>query len=456
MSEITTVPDGTQVYYNNGQAINAKTGAAYTPASPVTTTPIGTPAPSVTTTPTQPSVQPTVLSSDKSSAIADNNAKLAAHTNTGTYTDQAGFLRYNDDTSLVTAPMNAIPNGSGGWEAGGMTYAAPPSFIPGDDPETKAQNSIIGQLMTNTDSSTRAQISSITNQYNQLIQQQQTVNASQNDSINQTLIQGGSSRYAPISSAGVIAATTSYGLQKIAALVSEEQGLIQAAKTAQATGNQNALQKALDAIDKTKAAKVAAAKTVSDNLAKANQDLADKKMQQTTDSAIAALYTAGTKDPATIVKNLSAQGITVTAKDVGDAIKALYPDTSKDLPASAQEYEYAKKNGYTGTYTQYQNEDANRKAAALGGGAKPLVSGNLTYTAKDNAEDSQALNASRGTDGYVDPALYQKLYDAWNAHGGLLEDFLKAYPPKNYVNPANNWLPPYLRAPKANDVFSNL
>lgn len=174
-------------------------------------------------------VEPTVLSSDKSSAIADNNAKLAAHTNTGTYTDQAGFLRYNDDQGLVTAPINATPNGAGGWEAGGMTYAAPPAFIPGDDPETKAQNAIIGQLMTNTDSSTRAQITSITNQYNQLIQQQQAVNASQTDSINQTLIQGGSSRYAPISSAGVVAATTSYGLQKIAALVTEEQGLIQTA-----------------------------------------------------------------------------------------------------------------------------------------------------------------------------------------------------------------------------------
>jgi len=31
------------------------------------------------------------------------------------------------------------------------------------------------------------------------------------------------------------------------------------------------------------------------------------------------------------------------------------------LPASAQEYEYAKKNGYKGTYEQYQTEDANRK-----------------------------------------------------------------------------------------------
>jgi len=36
----------------------------------------------------------------------------------------------------------------------------------------------------------------------------------------------------------------------------------------------------------------------------------------------------------------------------------------KAQPAVVQEYEYAKKNGYTGSFTQYQNEDANRKAVA--------------------------------------------------------------------------------------------
>lgn len=38
-------------------------------------------------------------------------------------------------------------------------------------------------------------------------------------------------------------------------------------------------------------------------------------------------------------------------------------------PASVAEYEYAKKNGYTGTFSQYQNEDANRKAKVAGAGA---------------------------------------------------------------------------------------
>lgn len=44
------------------------------------------------------------------------------------------------------------------------------------------------------------------------------------------------------------------------------------------------------------------------------------------------------------------------------------------LPASAQEYNFAVKNGYKGTYTDYQNEDANRKKAIAAAG----VAGQLT------------------------------------------------------------------------------
>lgn len=45
-------------------------------------------------------------------------------------------------------------------------------------------------------------------------------------------------------------------------------------------------------------------------------------------------------------------------------------EAMKALPSSAQEYEYAKKNGFKGTFSQYQNEDANRKAKATSGATK--------------------------------------------------------------------------------------
>jgi hypothetical protein len=57
---------------------------------------------------------------------------------------------------------------------------------------------------------------------------------------------------------------------------------------------------------------------------------------------------------------------TVTAQTIATQTGLVSP-VAKNLPASAQEYEYAKSQGYTGTYQQYQNEDANRKAKAAGG-----------------------------------------------------------------------------------------
>lgn len=57
MGQITSAPDGTQIYYNNGQAVNAKTGAAYTPAD--TTTPTAPTAPVDQNIPGTPTYNPT-------------------------------------------------------------------------------------------------------------------------------------------------------------------------------------------------------------------------------------------------------------------------------------------------------------------------------------------------------------------------------------------------------------
>lgn len=62
-------------------------------------------------------------------------------------------------------------------------------------------------------------------------------------------------------------------------------------------------------------------------------------------------------------------------KEVKAAEAKAEQDAMKALPAAAQEYEYAKKyDGYKGSFTQYQNEDANRKARSAGSGAKLTIS----------------------------------------------------------------------------------
>lgn len=52
------------------------------------------------------------------------------------------------------------------------------------------------------------------------------------------------------------------------------------------------------------------------------------------------------------------------------------------------------------------------------------------------------LRASVGSDGYVNPTVYKQAFDEW---GGTTAEFLSKFPPKNYVNPANTWLPAILR-----------
>ena len=72
-------------------------------------------------------------------------------------------------------------------------------------------------------------------------------------------------------------------------------------------------------------------------------------------------------------------------------------------------------------------------------------SGALEYSRQDYAEDANALEQSRGEDGWVDPGVYLTLYQAWIANGGVITDFISKFPPKSYVNPANTTLPPALR-----------
>lgn len=84
------------------------------------------------------------------------------------------------------------------------------------------------------------------------------------------------------------------------------------------------------------------------------------------------------------------------------------------------------------------------KTATAQGAEKTYRSGGLVYADTDIAEGQDKLEVSRGSDGWVDPSVYLRMYQIWTQNGGLLQDFLSKYPPKNYVNPKNEWLPDYL------------
>lgn len=76
----------------------------------------------------------------------------------------------------------------------------------------------------------------------------------------------------------------------------------------------------------------------------------------------------------------------LATSNLADALNTAGTFAAKDTATSIQEYQFAKRNGYTGSFTQYQNEDANRKRLANStsvdpGATAPLYSGLNSSTA---------------------------------------------------------------------------
>lgn len=102
----------------------------------------------------------------------------------------------------------------------------------------------------------------------------------------------------------------------------------------------------------------------------------------------------------------------------------------------------------------------------LGGGGTTTTStkgvikssdGKRTLTQSDIVSGQQNLDSIRGADKYVDPYKYLDMYNYWVKNGFNALDFVKSYPPKNYINPGDNSiLPPNLRtAAKASTPVVN-
>lgn len=104
-------------------------------------------------------------------------------------------------------------------------------------------------------------------------------------------------------------------------------------------------------------------------------------------------------------------------------------------------------NGVTTITSKDQNGNTkvthivNNKSAAV----KPYTSGGLSIPRADIAEGQQKLESSRGKDGFADTKMYTNMMQHWIQSGGLEQDFLKQYPPKNYLNPSDSTIPSTLK-----------
>lgn len=74
-----------------------------------------------------------------------------------------------------------------------------------------------------------------------------------------------------------------------------------------------------------------------------------------------------------------------------EAVDALLKDSTKLQSGIVGEYQYAVQNGYTGSFSQYQNEDANRKAKASGTGGLTPSQINTTVNSIAGAFDNEPI-----------------------------------------------------------------
>jgi len=430
-----------------------------------------------------PPQEPAVISSTGADTqIKNAQDKMAQMSDKGTKVDPTtGATTYADNSAVAAPPGSVYNEKTGLYEAAdGKSYGAADFYGQGTnpdgspktpDPDFVAIDNMFAPLKASLDANTLAQVNAIQQSYEGLKAKQQQINDMSSRALSTKLLRTGAAQYAPATASGMHLANLTVGLNAIADLDAKENSAIASAKAAQESGDYKYMTDEMTRAESIRKEKQDTAQKVMDGVQKANDALIAQREQIMKDEAVAQEMAKGTMDPQQIMQNINAAGGSVTAKDVADAIKNLTPtstgtfkfsqaDIGKMLGAgmtsaqiqATQDYYNSNGKGTMPTLTAEQTAAVQKaltgitpKAPKSPSTVKPFIDGTLTYTPEDHAADSQALDASRGADGFVDPTLYQKLYTAWIGKGGTAEGFIKTFPPKNYVNPANDWLPTYLR-----------
>jgi len=124
----------------------------------------------------------------------------------------------------------------------------------------------------------------------------------------------------------------------------------------------------------------------------------------------------------------------INAQDIIAAYQTVKSEKLKDIskPATVQEYEYAKANGYTGSFTDYQNEDANRKSVREG-----LTPANINSTVNSiaSAFDNEPIvkNFNVLKEGYLFAKNLSNTTTNPSDDQGLVYAFAKAMDPGSVV-----------------------
>lgn len=349
---------GLRTLYASENSQNQGTSGNSTLPVPVPATPSTIPAPkqqSSTVISNAPVIEDT---------IPTNNSRLTALSTKGTTIGADGLERYSDG-SLVTKSVTSPGGGNYTLDNNGQIIAGPtggdyqigsnisqykednPSTATGDDYYQKEMD-MLDSMKANLDANTKAAIDNIQQQFALRKTQQTEINRQQEAGRKQSLLIGGSSRYAQLSSNGIMTTQETNGVQELAQLDAEENNLINQAKTAQTNGDFQLMDKQLALAESKRQEKAAAAQKLNASIVAENNKIKEQVTQSTRDTAIADLFSSGTTDPAKILSALNKDGGNYTLDEIGKALDTITKNNGfkdlKSLSGSIQDFYIQKEN----------------------------------------------------------------------------------------------------------------
>lgn len=265
----------------------------------------------------------------------------------GTTMDANG-TQVHSDGNVYTPPPPPIPAGyqgqldngkvPEGTTQGGLGYTLSDPDAQGmqhyyqfsPDPQIENLNQ---QLIAKSDTRTRRDIEVINQQKQVLDSQLAASNKSSEAGLKQSLLMGGSSRYAQLSSDSTLQVKRDYGIQQIAELDAKEQALINQAQDAGDGRDQTVYQNAIAGLEKVRQEKQAAAQKVVDAQAAEIKKNKETQVQSQQDEAVAKALTLNPNaKPEELLQTLNTgpdgkpNGNNFTSKQIADTLKNISPN----------------------------------------------------------------------------------------------------------------------------------
>ena len=312
--------------------------------------------------------------------------------------------------------------------------------------DTEAATSSLEGLRTGTRKANDAIIRQLKNTLEQRLVSMQDLNKRTLEGQRIRGITSGRARFAPEVQSGIMSAAESAGIRRLGEIESEGLLLIAQAEKAALLEDFELLNSIMGKRAELNEERTKVLREQIELQKERDTEIAEQKEKVSRQFAIADLFQQGITDPGLI---LDAINFDEEGEQIGDVtleeITAVTDELAAkdDLTGTSAEFRTFKQFQPDGDFNDFLRFKRQIAAAGREGrGTRGIDIGGGTEIPEENLQEViGVLNENRGDDGFVDPFVYEEVFDQWLDLGGTVSKFVKQFPPKDYVNPEATNLP---------------